>query len=265
MRQLGSSTMRPAVYTSRFQTATPSLSSQAGGRATRFSSALMRALRSSLWRMVRFSLRFGVSASRTSAYFGRQHFFQKYMYLYAGLLPRRHQSFVFPGVPGPSCVHGHMPCGIFKVTVVSDTDRAVTGGAERGTASRETQSQNRAVSSCFPSVKTSSGAAEPSSRQESERDTGHDCSCSEQDSRESRRGGFDSVLPEQEYCFPGRAAMPSGKQLTHRSEDRMSVSGLCTRVPGTVRVWCAAADTPQSTQTVSCGSRQGLTRDRGPE
>ena len=27
----------------------------------------------------------------------------------------------------------------------------------------------------------------------------------------------------------------------------MGVSGLCTRVPGTVRVWCAAADTPQST------------------
>ena len=118
------------------------------------------------------------------------------------------------------------------MTVVSGTDRAVTGGPERGTASRETQSKNRAVSSCFPSVKTPSGAAEPSSRQESERDAGHDCSCSEQDSRESRRGGFDSVLPEREYCFPGRAAEPSGKQLTHRSEDRMSVSGLCTRVPG---------------------------------
>ena len=45
----------------------------------------------------------------------------------------------------------------------------------------------------------------------------------------------------------------------------MGVSGLCTRVPGTVQVWSTVADTPQSTQTVSCGLRQGLTRDRGLE
>ena len=44
------------------------------------------------------------------------------------------------------------------------------------------------------------------------------------------------------------------------------MSADCARgVPGTVRVWCAAADTPSSTQAVSCGTRQGLTRDRGPE
>ena len=30
-------------------------------------------------------------------------------------------------------------------------------------------------------------------------------------------------------------------------------------------LWCAVADTPQSTQAVSCGTRQGFTRDRGPE
>ena len=28
----------------------------------------------------------------------------------------------------------------------------------------------------------------------------------------------------------------------------MGVSRLCTRVPGTVRVWCAAADTPLDSQ-----------------
>ena len=38
----------------------------------------------------------------------------------------------------------------------------------------------------------------------------------------------------------------------------MTVSGLRTSVPGSVRVWSAVADTPQSTQTVSCGSRQRL-------
>ena len=45
----------------------------------------------------------------------------------------------------------------------------------------------------------------------------------------------------------------------------MSVSGLRTSVPGSVRVWSAVADTPQSTQAVSCGSRQRLKGDRGPE
>ena len=43
------------------------------------------------------------------------------------------------------------------------------------------------------------------------------------------------------------------RQPTHSF---MSVSGRCTSVPGTVRVWGAVADTPQSTQTVSCGLRQ---------
>ena len=38
----------------------------------------------------------------------------------------------------------------------------------------------------------------------------------------------------------------------------MNVSGLCTSVPGTVRDGSAVADTPQSTQTVSCGLRQRL-------
>ena len=42
----------------------------------------------------------------------------------------------------------------------------------------------------------------------------------------------------------------------------MGVSGLCTRVPGTVRVWCAAADTPLSTQAVSCGTRHKRPRPR---
>ena len=68
-----------------------------------------------------------------------------------------------------------------------------------------------------------------------------------------------------EWFFPSRAAVPSGKQLTHRPQSQMSVSGLCTRVPGTARVWSAAADTPQSTQTVSCGLRQRLIGGRGPE
>ena len=72
-------------------------------------------------------------------------------------------------------------------------------------------------------------------------------------------------LPKRECRFPGRAALPSGKQLTHQPQGQMSVSGLCTSAPGTVRVWSTVADTPQSTQTVSCGLRQGLTRDRGPE
>ena len=61
---------------------------------------------------------------------------------------------------------------------------------------------------------------------------GHDCSCRKQDSRESKRGGFKACVARVGVLFPGRAAEPSGKQLTHRSEDRMSVSGLCTRVPG---------------------------------
>ena len=53
---------------------------------------------------------------------------------------------------------------------------------------------------------------------------------------------------------PCRAALPSGKQLTHPPQGQMGVSGLCTSVPGTVRVWSRVADTPQSTQTVSCAA-----------
>ena len=53
-------------------------------------------------------------------------------------------------------------------------------------------------------------------------------------------------LAEREYCFPGRAALPCGKLLTHRPQGQMGVSGLYTSVPGTVRVWSAVADTPQS-------------------
>ena len=52
------------------------------------------------------------------------------------------------------------------------------------------------------------------------------------------------ALPEREYLFPGRAALRSGKQLTHRPQCQMSVSGLRTSVPGTARVWSAVADTP---------------------
>ena len=65
------------------------------------------------------------------------------------------------------------------------------------------------------------------------------------------------VLPERECRFPGRAAVPSGKFLTHRPQGPKSVSGLCASVPGTVRVWSAVADTPQSTQTVSRGVAAG--------
>ena len=72
-----------------------------------------------------------------------------------------------------------------------------------------------------------------------------------------------SVSPDWECCFPDRAVEPSGKLLAHRSKDRMSVSGLCTRVP--VRVWSAVADTPQSNQAVSCGSRQRLKGRPRPE
>ena len=37
-------------------------------------------------------------------------------------------------------------------------------------------------------------------------------------------------LPGRECRFPGRAALPSGKQITHRPQGQMSVSGLCTSV-----------------------------------
>ena len=77
------------------------------------------------------------------------------------------------------------------------------------------------------------------------------------DSRESEKGKiFKKYFARVSAVSQGRAPKPSGKLLTHRSKDRVSVSGLCTRVPGTARVWSAAADTPKSTQAVSCGLRQ---------
>ena len=45
----------------------------------------------------------------------------------------------------------------------------------------------------------------------------------------------------------------------------MSVSGLRTSVPLSVRVCSAVADTPHSTQAVSCGSRQRHKGDHSPE
>ena len=42
-----------------------------------------------------------------------------------------------------------------------------------------------------------------------------------------------------------RAAVPSGNQLTHQPQGQMSVSGLCTSVPGTVQVWSAVALQPR--------------------
>ena len=67
-----------------------------------------------------------------------------------------------------------------------------------------------------------------------------------------------SALPEWECSCPKPSGCAERHLLTHQSQGQMSVSGLRTRVPGSVRVWSAVADTPQSTQTVSCGSRQRL-------
>ena len=75
--------------------------------------------------------------------------------------------------------------------------------------------------------------------------------------------------------FPGRAAVPRGKQLTHRPQGQMGVSRLCTRDslslecrgghtaehPGCV-VWDAAETHQRPRPSVASFSRQGEESER---
>ena len=133
----------------------------------------------------------------------------------------------------------------FLVTVVSGRDRAVAEGSRAGnTVKRDAEQKSSGL--LFPPSKSRVGL--PS----------QEVGRSPRGARQ--QGGFEKCFARVGVLFPG----PSGRaerQTTHS----MSVSGPCTRVPRTVRVWCAVADTPQSTQAVSCGSRQRLKGDHGPE
>ena len=62
-------------------------------------------------------------------------------------------------------------------------------------------------------------------------------------------------LPKRECMFPGRAALPSGKQLTHQPQGQMGASRLCTNVPGTVRVW-SATEYPDCVVWVAAGTHK---------
>ena len=122
-------------------------------------------------------------ASGASAYFGRQHFFQE---------------FVFPELPGLSQY-------VLKLFFRKKSDSRVRhrpsglGRTRAGkSAKRDAEPENQVVCCCFPSVKTLSGAPEPRCGEEPEKsspDTTEAVLCG---TRESLRKGrfLRSILPE---------------------------------------------------------------------
>ena len=118
--------------------------------------------------------------SRTSAYFGRQHFFLKYLFTFLGPQPRWLQSRYFLEHPAvlkyKGIRRGAAARCSFKVTVVSSIDRAVTWDPERGDKAEEAAKLlSGKFFVLFPLCqKTQSRAAEPRGWQESERNAGHD-------------------------------------------------------------------------------------------
>ena len=118
--------------------------------------------------------------SRTSACFGRQHFFPKYLFTFgtAATLAAVSRYFLeYPAVLKYKDIRrGAAARCSCKVAVVSNIDRAVTWGPRAGRQSRRSgKTTVRQVSCVFsPCVKTQSWAAEPRGWQESERNAGHD-------------------------------------------------------------------------------------------
>ena len=158
----------------------------------------------------------------------------------------------------------------FKETAVSSTDRAVTwgppaqtershGDPERGDeAKRAAELLSRRFLVFFPLCQKPCVGLPSQELGMSPRGTLDTTEAAVCGTQESPKGEIlTSVLPEWECWFPARAASNSLIDLR--------AGWVCTKVPGTVRVGSAVADTPQSMQVVSCGSRQGLKGDRGLE